>query len=257
MKLIHRIWKYFLYVLKSGNAHNVHSPFLYSFYTYLVGAEKENEFQVIKRLRKKLGADKTIIRVTDLGAGESAMQRRVCDIYRKSALPEKYGRALFRICCHFQPARILELGTSLGVSSLYMAAACPSAKITTVEGSSETAAYASAFLRGANLGVVEVISSSFEDYLSVLPSGAPFDLIFVDGNHTQEATLRYYEILKAYSHLDTVFIFDDIHWSREMSSAWGQIRGKREVTVSLDIYRFGLIWRRLEQHGREEFCLRY
>ena len=81
------------------------------------------------------------------------------------------------------------------------------------------------------------------------------DLIYFDGNHQKEATLHYFEKLLPMAHNDSVFIFDDIHWSREMEEAWDQIKAHPQVRVSIDTFYWGLVFFRKEQE-KEHFTIR-
>jgi len=97
--------------------------------------------------------------------------------------------------------------------------------------------------------------SSFLSPLSTKNSQPRPDLIYFDGNHQKEASLHYFEKLLPLAHNDSVFIFDDIHWSREMEEAWEQIKAHPRVRVSIDTFYWGLVFFRKEQE-KEHFSIR-
>ena len=82
-----------------------------------------------------------------------------------------------------------------------------------------------------------------------------FDLVYFDGNHQKQATLDYFEKLLPKVHNDTVFIFDDIHWSREMEEAWEEIKQHPAVKVTVDTFFWGFVFFRKEQE-KEHFVIR-
>ncbi|MFN9952836.1 MAG: hypothetical protein ACK55I_07030, partial [bacterium] len=66
------------------------------------------------------------IQIRDFGAGFSGrrfMEQSVGFVTQRSAKQPRYARVLFRLVKHLQVKSVLELGTSVGISSLYMSAA--------------------------------------------------------------------------------------------------------------------------------------
>ena len=68
------------------------------------------------------------------------------------------------------------------------------------------------------------------------------------GNELQHLknTLEYFNLCLKKIHNETVFVFDDIHWSEEMEEAWNEIKNHSKVRVSVDLFRMGLIFFRKE-----------
>jgi predicted O-methyltransferase YrrM len=202
------------------------------------------------------------IRMTDFGthAPEIAWCRNtvpVRKIVKTSSVSRKYGRLLFRLAKNFGPVSILELGTSLGISSSYLALGNPEGTVTTIEGCEETAAFAKKNFEAIHLANVRIINSRFEDVLSyLLPEIGVLGMVFFDGNHRKEATLSYFHQCLPFIRDDSVFIFDDIHWSEEMEEAWRQIREHESVKVTVDLFRMGLVFFR-EGLSKEDFILRF
>ena len=201
----------------------------------------------IESIRKELLADKRKIMVNDLGAGSvrskhSEKYRKVCDIARYSSIPEKYGRLLSNLAREFGNPRIIELGTSVGISSMYMSGSC-NAEIETIEGCSETAAIAERTIRNSGFEKIKVHRGSFDEILPKLID-AEFTpgLVFIDGNHRKDAVLNYFDKIAKNSGFSTVVVLDDIYLSREMKEAWNMIRKHDKVTVSIDINKMGIVF---------------
>ncbi|MFZ9027887.1 MAG: O-methyltransferase [Crocinitomicaceae bacterium] len=180
--------------------------------------------------------------------------RRVKDIYKTSSSKGKYGNLLYQLAKHYKPARILELGTSLGNGTLQLSLGNPCALITTVEGCQETARIAMNNFDSLELQNIELINSTFHDYFSNLNKES-FDLVFIDGHHDGNALLRYLVAITPFIHDDTIIILDDIRWSDSMLEAWRQIISSENYNVSIDLFRIGIILRRSQQQ-KEHFTLR-
>jgi predicted O-methyltransferase YrrM len=249
--------KYFAYKLKAKNEHSIHSPFVFKLYTEVI-RNKENyyAFAELDALRNKLLKNTQVIEVTDLGAGSKKLKnkRSVSEVVSVSVVPKKYGELLFRLVNYFQPKNILELGTSLGLSSMYMHKAAPKAKLTTVEGCSGTHSFARSLLKETG---VYLVNDSFENFLDKNINDEKFDLIYIDGNHTYEATIHYFKTLLDHVHNDSVMIFDDIYWSLGMTKAWNEVKAHSSVTVTIDLFKFGIVFFRKENKEKEHFSLRY
>jgi len=168
-----------------------------------------------------------------------------------------YGQLLFRIARYFQPSVMVELGTSLGISTLYLAMGYPSGQITTIEGCQETSAMAKKNFQLLGLSNVKQFIGSFEDVLPiVLHDLGKVDLIFIDGNHRKGPTLQYFYQCLQHIHDDSVLILDDIHWSDEMEEAWNEIRLNPSVTITIDLFRMGLVFFR-KGLSKEDFILHF
>ncbi|WP_343069071.1 class I SAM-dependent methyltransferase [Hyunsoonleella aquatilis] len=181
-------------------------------------------------------------------------ERHVSKIVKTSGTPVKRAKLLFRLSQYFNPNHILELGTSLGISTHAMAMGQPNAKITTVEGCPNLHGFSKDFLKRELSNEVKFINEDFNNAVESLAT-KKFDLIFFDGNHQKEATLRYFETLLPTAHNDSVFIFDDIYWSRGMTEAWEIIKQHPKVTVTIDTFYWGFVFFRTEQ-AKEHFRIR-
>lgn len=180
------------------------------------------------------------------------------EIAERSSKDKKYCELLFRLAYHFKPTTILEFGTSLGISTAYLASASPNAKVITIEGCRNTASEAKNNFQTLGLQNIETIAGDFDTELSAVGSrqSAIIDFIFFDGNHKKEPTLKYFSQCLESIHNNSVFIFDDIHWSDEMEEAWEEIKSHPKVSVTIDLFFLGLVFFRKEQE-KENFVLRF
>jgi len=255
----------YFFTARHRKGFGIHSPFLFDLITKGLNEKLNNhEILAIEKLRKQLLQSKEIIEVNDFGAGSKTMkssQRKVSQIARTSLTREKYTQLLAKLVHYFSSQsqhnqKLLELGTSLGITALYLAS-YDNTEVFTVEGSASIGKMAQANFKKMNAKNIHLIISEFPEALnSFSKQKENFDLIFIDGNHRYEATLNYFEKIKLLSHNDTVLIFDDIHWSKEMQKAWQEIYTNDAVTLSLDVFQFGILFFKQEL-SKQHFVLRY
>jgi predicted O-methyltransferase YrrM len=254
------ILAYLRYLLKAKGSHALHSPFMFHFYSEVVSIRKPYyAFGAINSLRLSLMQSTQKIHVKDLGAGSKTMgnERTVGQITRKSSASAKEGELLFRIANECSPKTILELGTSIGLSSLYLAMANSQTKVHTIEGCPETAKVAQKNFQmlGAK-NIASYVGEIDEILPKTLQKAGKIDLAYLDANHQYEPTLRYFEqILPALSE-EAVVIFDDIHWSEGMEKAWNEICQRPEVTISLDLFSLGVVFVS-KKFSKEHFVLKF
>ncbi len=163
---------------------------------------------------------------------------------------------LYRLAADLQPRNIIELGTCLGITTLYLQNAAPGAKVYTLEGCPETAGVAKETFQKAGINDVDLITGNFDDTLpDAIKNLKQLDFVFVDGNHQKEATLKYFEWCLPKIHEDTLLIFDDIYWSEGMKEAWNQIKAHPKVTVTVDLFWIGLVFFK-SGRVKEDFLVR-
>jgi predicted O-methyltransferase YrrM len=251
------ILDYLKYYFTSGNRHHVHSPFLYAFVDDVMKDRPEPEFQKFEAIRNKLQRDHTYIEMQDFGAGgQGKRKRKISAVACNSAKPAKYCRLLYRIVRHFQPKTMLELGTSLGISALYQAAGNKNGILITIEGDPASAAIAEQNFQktGSN---IRLVTGNFHDLLpALLPGIEKPDYVFIDGDHRLKATLSLFNLCLQHAHNGTVFIFDDINWSDEMKAAWTDIKNHPQVTATIDVFMFGIVFINKDL-SKEHFRIRY
>ncbi len=254
---------YIRHRFSARSKYEIHSPFVYQFYrNVLKNEERSSQFRVVNRLRKELGAGSRFIKRKDLGArcGEFPCDQRfvrVKDIMHHASVSRRKGEFLFRLVKEYKPENILELGTSLGISTIYFGLASPESHIITMEGCLDSAHLARENFEKTGLKNIRVITGSFEDQLDTALAEMPAPgLVFFDGNHKKEATLRYFMRCLEQAGPGTIFIFDDIHWSHGMEEAWDEIRKHPRCKVCIDLYFMGIVFFR-EELSKEDFTIRF
>ena len=251
------------FLLHSGNRYRIHSPFLYALVNEVVRQDMPVEGgDRIELIRKECLQSKVIIRKTDYGTNGRSLQGATYDITIKkiasaSLTQPKMARRLSRLARYIKAERILEIGTSLGITTAYLAMQNPAARIITLEGCPSLSRVARGNFSRLGLGNIELVEGRFEDTLDpALKSLGSADLVYIDGNHRKEAFLEYFNCCMNYNHNNTVIVCDDIHASKGMEEAWGQVIQRQEVKVSLDFFYNGWVFFRKES-SREHFRLRY
>jgi len=193
--------------------------------------------------RLNMLADNTILNVKDFGTGKSG-QRKVKAIASKSSTEVRYGGVMQKIIDVFKVKHILELGTSVGIGTMFLARTNAKAEVTTVEGCPETSKFAKAEFAKRKIANVTFINDNFDHlFASNTLKDQHFDLAFIDGNHTSEATIRYFDnIVKKYSNKKSIIIIDDINWSRDMYDAWKEISSCMPDSLRINLFRMGIIF---------------
>jgi predicted O-methyltransferase YrrM len=246
----------------NGKGHGTHSPFVFSLITKVLNDKRHfYAYDQVEQLRQLLLRDEKVLEVEDFGAGSSIMQkkeRRISQIARHSAKAPRYARLLYRLVNHFSCSHIIELGTSLGISSAYMALANNFSHVITCEGSHAIAQKAREnfnLLQIPNITLLEgTFEKTFPEALAQMPQ---VDLLFVDGNHRREPTLAYFQQALEHIHENSIMVFDDIHWSRDMEAAWEEIKQHPAVSETADLFFLGLVFFRSGQKAPQHFTIRY
>lgn len=246
-----RIFKYLqhLFCLKHRKGHGIHSPYLFDFISRVVSNSERMECPawVLKEHRDllKLGA---------LSAGEG---RTVRSFVSHSSVTEKQGKLLHRIASWFRPEMIVELGTGLGLSTLYLATGSPDTPLHSVEGNTQRATFAAQLVSRFMLGPVSIHWGDMDDKLKdILPLMPGRYLAYVDGNHQYEPTVRYVRSLMERAGEEAVIVLDDIYWSRGMNRAWREIISWPECRVSIDLFHMGILLLRKDLHS-ESFKIKF
>ncbi|MDZ4751534.1 MAG: class I SAM-dependent methyltransferase [Flavobacteriales bacterium] len=235
------------YLAKRQEKHGVHSPFVYDLMTLHLPRKKQFAcFGDIEFQREKMLENDSLITVVDLGAGSTlnqSQQKKISTIAAISSKPRVQAQVFFKIANLLQPHTILELGTNLGLTTSYLAKACPNAQVVTIEGSKILAEIAKENIHSCGCTNVKVVVGSFDQNLDhELTKLKSVGMAFIDGNHQEEATLLYWSQITKYCDEMSIVIVDDIYWSKGMNNAWNRIKQQSEVSLSLDFFHFGVIF---------------
>ena len=256
--------KYLQYYLRAdnGKGHGIHSPFVYNLTIHVLRDKKKYPaYKKIEAVRNDLLKNNNTIEVQDMGAGSGVIkssERSIMKVAASSLKPEKFAQLLYRIVQYYQPATIIELGTSFAITTSYLALGNRTAKVVTLEGAHEIANIARRTFIKTECSTVELVEGNFEDTLKgILDKLQSVDLAFVDGNHKRMPTTKYFEALLEKAGADSIFIFDDIHWSKEMEAAWKQIQEHPQVTLTVDLFFIGLVFFTPSIKAKQHFMIRF
>lgn len=256
--MIHQSKSYIKFIRLSKNKHGVHSPFVYDLVTKCFNDKKKYpEYETLKGYRKALLKDTSTIKMTDFGQGSRVFKgnaRKVSAVVKNAGMRKKRQKLLFRLSKYFKCEHILELGTSLGLGTISLSVSNNFAAIQTVEGCPNTLKKAQEYFQKFNLHNIAIHQTLFNAFLSK-HSSEKYDLIFIDGDHNGERTLGYFNSLLKNIHNDSILIFDDIYWSKDMTEAWQKIVENENVTLSIDTFQWGMVFFRKEQ-PKQHFIIR-
>lgn len=256
--------KYCRYYFKAANGkgHGVHSPFVYELITKVLNDDRSfYSFEQIEHLRNNLLKRQEILTVEEFGAGSRVKKipiSTIGEIASTSLKPKKYSQLLFKLVHYFSPAIVLELGSSLGITTAYLATANENSKVITLEGSSELASVALNNFKQLSIHNIELVTGNFDLTLAgTLDQLSQVDFAFLGGNHRYDPTIRYFEQVLTKSNEYTVVVLDDIHWSKEMEDAWKYVQNHQAVTLTIDLFYIGLVFFRKEKLAKQHFIIRY
>lgn len=246
---------------RTKQGHSVHSPFLYALIANSLHKTMPSEkVAAVEHYRKKLLSDKRLVHVTDFGAGSSygnGAERRICDMARHSSMSARDGRLLYNLACSMSCRNFIELGTNLGIGTLYLSSVDSCERVVTIEGCPNLSGMAKLQFDALHLDKINCVNAEFSEVLQKSLESLPsVDFVYFDGNHQYGPTLAYFEKCLPFAHNDTVFVFDDIHKNAEMERAWKELSVNQNVTLSLDFYTMGVLFFR-RQLSRQTICLRY
>ncbi|HAH58880.1 MAG: class I SAM-dependent methyltransferase [Lentimicrobium sp.] len=263
MKILFMAWRYLCFLMKAKTRHAVHSPFVYDFITKVLEDHSHyKDYDIIERQVRVLRRNHNIIETVDFGAvsgkpGYVTRFRKVNQIALQAGISRRQGRLLYRIVAYYKPENIIELGSSVGISTMYQAKANPKSKMKSIEGCASTAAYAQESIQAVNAKNVSFLLGRFEHMLPrAFEDMSSVDYAFVDGNHSYAPTLEYFNQLLPKVNNESILVFHDIHWSRDMERAWKTIQSSSEVILTIDLFFMGLVFFRKELTP-QHFMLRF
>lgn len=255
------VFRYIKHRWLCKSIYSIHSPFLFNWVNEIfLNPDPFEDFQIIQNKSGLLKKDKRMIKVKDLGAGSRVMkgnERKISDIYKYNVKSEKYGQYLYRIVENINAQSVLEFGTSLGVSTAYLAKGDSKREVWTVEGCPNILKEAQTLWKHLGLTNIKAFNVSFDDFLAAFETEPQkFDLIYLDGNHQLEPSLKYLEALEPYLNEGGILIMDDIHWSKEMEEAWAYAKNMEAFTLCLELFEWGILFKK-ESCSKEVIALKY
>ena len=252
----------YYFTASNGKGHGIHSPFVYDFIVHVLNDNRHfYAYDEVERLRKALLKDNKVLTIEDFGAGSMVFKtnkRRIREVAKSSLKPKKFGQLLFRMVDYYKANTIIELGTSLGITTAYLASGNLKGTVQTFEGAKQIAEVAKQNFKKLSLNNVKIIAGNFDETLApVLQKMPAIDFAFIDGNHRKQPTIQYFEQFVSTIKEDSILIFDDIHWSNEMEDAWKYIQQHAAVTLTIDLFFIGIVFFRREQKVAQHFTIRF
>lgn len=223
----------------------MHSPFVFRWIREVRRGPVTHHLHRLRIVHRALKRSRDTVHYAPVGARASDRMRTVT--IRQLARHVASGPRVHRVLHHLaarSTGDVLELGTSLGLGTAAMASAAPSHTVHTVEAIDALEPVERRVWTDLNLTNIRRHAGRFEEVIGALrPAGGAWGLIYIDGDHTEEATLRLVDRLWETSDEQTVLVLDDIHWSPGMERAWRTIRADERFTLSLDLHRLGILYR--------------
>ena len=257
------IYRYFIFLIKSQTRYTVHSEFVYDFINNVLRDKtKYKDYKLLWDNRNKLASSQDQIETVDFGSKSGRKSYKTIilplnNIVKSRSHSKSRMELIYRIVKNQSPANVLEFGTCVGVSSFYIKKAYPESKFITMEGCASLAAKAQDNFSENGFSDVEIVVGNFDSILNdILKGFTTLDFIFFDGNHREIPTVSYFESCAELSNENSIFVFDDIHWSKGMENAWNKIKADKRVSVSIDLFWFGILFFR-KGIEKQDFVLRY
>jgi predicted O-methyltransferase YrrM len=191
--------------------------------------------------REETKNSKRKIEVTDFGAGSKRLgnSRTIQSIYKTSVANRKWQRFMHQLIVDKKAVEILEMGTSLGFSTVYLSQATKG-KVTTIEACPATYDEAKNLFDKLEVSNIEAVNDTFSNYFEDVEK-KKFDFIYLDGHHDGEAVLQYIEQLKPSMAQSTLILVDDIRWSAGMFAAWNKLLVDDYFSEKNDLFRMGIL----------------
>lgn len=263
MKKMLLIYRYFVYLATSKSRYKIHSKFVFDFINEVLRDTKEYaHYKRLWEIRSKLADSNDPIETVDFGstAGSRVYSTKIISlkkIVRLRSHSQARLKLLYRICNFYKPKNILEFGTAAGISSAYIKTGSPDSNFVTMEGCANLAAKAQEVFNELGHKDVDIAVGNFDTNLDkVLKKFDTLDFVFFDGNHREKPTLQYYRSCAKLLNENSIFVFDDIHWSKGMEDAWNTIKKDPRVSISIDLFWFGIVFFR-KGIEKQDFVIRY
>jgi len=250
---MHQVLEHFTFLISATNHHGVHSPFVYDFVTRcLYDRTPYPEYDTLKTYRAQLLKDLKTIKISERDVNFKTKKASKSRINISSDTTYRRAKLLFRLARYGQWQTVLELGTTLGITTQAMALGNPKAQITSLDGCSTTAAIAEQHL--SLYPNINIQKGTFNALISKY-SNQKFDAIFINGHHIKTTTVSLIKQLFSLTHNDTIIIIDGIHINSDMTATWKNLKNHPKVTVSIDCFSLGFLFFRREQR-KQHFKIR-
>ncbi len=263
MRKLYLIISYIKYLFRAKTKYKIHSPFVYELVTKVLNDKtKYDDYAFLRDIKRKQSKREDLIETVDFGVDSGGFGYKTSMVPKGRIVKQRTSgntqlKLLYRLSKYLKPKVILEFGTAAGISAAYMKKGNPAANLVTLEGCASLADFAESTFQKLHLKDIEVISGNFDITLNeVLNRLGNLDMVFFDGNHRKEPTLRYFESCLAHANENSLFVFDDIHWSSGMDEAWKAIKANDKVSITIDLFWLGLVFFK-KGVSKQDFIIKY
>lgn len=242
-KYLFPFFAYFKYWLVNEDKYAIQSPLIFNLYIGLLNFVKESSQKDLdlEQIRTYLLNDHESIHIDDFGAGSKKLKnalRKTSSVTKFSTSPRKYSR-LYQYFCSCTPAEIvLELGTCVGINTRYLSRSTKG-QLLTFEGSQSL--WEKAQKNDIPINTQYLLGNIIETLPKKLKEIKKVDFVLVDATHNLKSSIFYFESILPFIQDSSIIAIADIHWSKEMNTAWKKIKSHPMVTVSLDFYECGIL----------------
>lgn len=243
---LHNVRQFLQYFRSSKTLHQIDSPFV----SHFIRAVLEDRrlfyvFPIAREIRQELENNQQSVATIDYGAPAKSMTgpRTIGSIAKNTAISPRIGEYLFKIIHTYKPEIMLELGTAVGISTIYQAAAALGGDLISIEGNPDLMKVAEAEISKLGLPNVSLVNGKFDEVLPDLLEELPHvDYVFIDGHHDKAARIAYFEMLLPHLKETSILIFSDLYWSSEMQEAWKIVIDHPKVHLSIDLFDIGVVF---------------
>jgi predicted O-methyltransferase YrrM len=240
----------------ASDEHGIQAPFLYELYNQCFKKDKIISDPTLENIRKTLLKNNQTVLLDGFGAKPQKKLEKIANIAKNTLTPRRYCILQSNIIKHLQSKNIIEIGSGLGIQSLYFAKACRG-KVVSIEGEKSLIQICKQNAHLLKLDNIEYMHGDFDTVLDeVFKNLSSIDYLYIDGNHTYDATIRYFENAIPYMSKEGIIVLDDINWSGEMQKAWRNIKKNKEITLSIDIFRMGFVFLS-KKLSKQDFYLKF
>ncbi len=243
------ILRYIRFRLSAGKAYSIHSPFVYKLYSDVF--QNKNKLlpadvkKKIASIRKELYQKNENLKLFQLGGkNRKVHEHSTAGKYIQSvSVSSTEGSLLYGLVQYFKPTNVIELGTGAGIGSMYMTSADENIPLYTIEGNADMYSIASDIFKKYRYFNIHIQHGTFDEALpSTLKRAGSAQMVFIDGDHTSHGLFRYYNQIRPFLTKTSILILHDIYWSDDMQMAWKKMISLPDVTVSIDVFYFGILF---------------
>ncbi len=246
---------YFKYFIQSKGAHSVHSPLVYKLYQDVLKPSRNYRIESIESIRKEYKRSISSIHGFDFGKGKEKTNS-LSAIGKKSLSNPKFGAFLYLLCKWLEPSSILETGSSLGISTAYLASHNPNVPITTVEGNQGVSHVAEQTFQRLELENVNLVQGNMYEVLPDIVEKTKPEIIFHDADHRSESVNFLMNTIESNLNSTKVIVIHDIYWSKDMNHAWKSIVDRSDLTITVDVFEAGIVFPRVNT-PKQHFVLKF